>query len=114
MDWAIASSCWRLKEMVRAPTTVRRQSAPVIAGVISAHAAVWVTGKSLGPVPYTRPRGASSARRRNGPPIDSPAWTAKMVNDAPPTMASSPRRLIVGAAGLMGASPPSSGGSGLV
>ena len=82
--------------MVVAPTTISRQPGPIIARVIWAAAAEVFTWKSLGRVPNTRPRGAISASRRNDPPIDSPTCTTKIVREAPPTIASNPRRLIRG------------------
>ena len=93
---------------------VSRQFAPVSAGVIAADAAVLLTSKSLGPSPRLRPRGNSSAARRVKPPSVWPAVSTATNSAPPPTSASAPRRLTVGAAGSAATSPSTSGGSGRV
>ena len=104
MCWGIASSAARESSRGSAPPdSCSRHAAPTIAGVTRASLAVLLTGNVL-----PRPRGASSATDRNGPPIDWPAVTTNSPADAPPTSAKTPRREIVAGSGTGGASPPGS------
>ena len=50
----MANSWSRLRETRRGPTSVRRQSGPVVAAVIPAEAEVWLTGNRLAPTPGER------------------------------------------------------------
>ena len=59
---------------------------------------VLLTGKPFGPEP-ARPRGASKASSRSGPPMTCPAAIAPSPSEAAPTPPTSARRVSVGAAG---------------
>ena len=79
----------------RRPRRPRRRGQPpgrvaVSAGVMPAAAAVLLTWKSFGPVPNTRPRGASSASRRSGPPTVSPTLTSSSVSERAADQAEQP------------------------